>query len=116
MNLLVNFSINTSYKQPTLLNFRPSSWNFGESGRDEKNGFHIRNQHEKTIRMMLSSSCVLRKFLRLNEVREFYLSVYGNRLRLRPGTARPGPTANRSRFCEANNFFISALNELKLRI
>ena len=29
------------------------------------------------------------ELLRLNGVREFYLSVYGNRLRLRPGTARP---------------------------
>ena len=39
------------------------------------------------------------------------LSVYGTRSR-----SRPSPTGNRSCFCEANNFFTSASNELKLRI
>ena len=29
------------------------------------------------------------QLLRLNEVREFYLNVYGKRLRSRPGLARP---------------------------
>ena len=31
----------------------------------------------------------------------------------RPSTARPVQPKNRSRFCETNNFFISALNEMK---
>ena len=34
----------------------------------------------------------------------------------RHGTARRSPTGNRSWFCEANNFFVSAPNQLKLRI
>ena len=46
-----------------------------------------------------------------------FIWVYmGIRLRLRPVPARPCPTANRSRFCEANNFYISSPNELKRRI
>ena len=45
--------------------------------------------------------------------RKFHLSVYCTGFRSRSGTARPGlarprPTGNWSRFCEANNFFISA--------
>ena len=45
--------------------------------------------------------------------------VNGTRLRSQPGTARPGQarpaqTGNRSRFCEANNFLISAPIELDI--
>ena len=47
------------------------------------------------------------------------MSLYCTGLRSRPGTARsgttrPGSTGNWSRYCEANNFFISSPNELKL--
>ena len=45
----------------------------------------------------------------------YSIKVATRRRAARPGTARHGPTANRSRFCEANNSFIYALNELKLR-
>ena len=36
LNLLVNFSINTTYEQLFLLNYRPLSYSFGKSGRDGK--------------------------------------------------------------------------------
>ena len=44
---MVNFCINTTYKQPILLIFRTLSENFGKSGRDGKNGFQIRILQKK---------------------------------------------------------------------
>ena len=46
-----------------------------------------------------------------------YCTLFSSRPGLtRHGPARHGPTANRSRFCEANNFFISTPSELRLCI
>ena len=53
--------------------------------------------------------------LRLNEMKEVSFECIGYSIKVRD-PARHGPTGNRSRLCEANTFFISGPNELKLRI
>ena len=47
LKLMINFSVNTTYIQPISLTSRPLSENFGNSGRDRKNGFQIRIHPEK---------------------------------------------------------------------
>ena len=56
--------------------------------------------------------------LRLNEVKDvsFECILYWIKVATRHGTTRHGPTGIRSRFCEANTFFVSAPNELKLYV
>ena len=74
----------------------------------------IRLRHGKLLYGCFSTQPLY--WLRMDDVREFHLSVYCTRLRSRPGPARPALTGNRSRFCKASNFLGSALNEQKLRI
>ena len=68
------------------------------------------------IRMLCNTAVILVTtersegvLLRLNEVKEVLFECIWYSI-------KPGPTGNWSRFCEANNLFISAPIELKLRM
>ena len=57
------------------------------------------------IRMLFNTSVILVTTERSEEVL-FECIGYSIKVVTWPGPARPGPTENRSRFCEANIFFV----------